>query len=113
MYLILAFVVAAAATASAQSERTTGSFTAPAVGRQTTKPQFQPVRPTGTVPVGALTRAARGNPIQMLNPRAPEKYYGPPEETVVPPPHATTSGRPSQEREEPRYAGVILFGFRW
>ena len=27
-------------------------------------------------PVGAFVRAGRGNPIQMINPRAPQKYYG-------------------------------------
>src|SRR5947209_1865388 len=110
-YLILALTIAAAGSAIAQSERSTGSFSAP-VGRQTKRVQRQPAEPSRGVPVGALSRAARGNPLQMLNPRAPQKYYGPPDETVVPAPHATTPAN-SQEREEPRYAGLILFGLRW
>jgi curli biogenesis system outer membrane secretion channel CsgG len=105
--LILIFTLAAAATAAAQS----GTFTAPVRGRTEARPQRQAPEPTRPVPVGAFPRAARGNAVQMLNPGAPPKYYGPPQETVVPAAY-THAGTP-RAREEPQYAGLILFGFRW
>ncbi len=98
-FLFLGLLIAAAATASAQ----TRSFTAPT----------GPVRPTGVerpIPpvgkgqaAGALPRAARGgNPVQMINPTAPREYYGAPEDTVAP------------DTQDPRrYTGVILFGLRF
>jgi len=69
IYLILGLVIAGiAATASAQT------FTAPATPKKTLRqrpaPPFSNRDITGVVP-----RATRGgNPLQMLNPRAPAKY---------------------------------------
>ncbi len=52
--------------------------------------------------IGALPRAARGNPVQMLNPRAPQKYYAAPQDTVTFDPT-----NPS------RVTGIILVGIVW
>jgi hypothetical protein len=106
-YLILTFVLGAAATVSAQSN----TFTAPVRQQPKARPQAQVPEPSRTVSVGAFPRAARGNPIQILNPLAPPKYYGPPQETVVT--AAQTHAGRQHAREEPQYAGVILFGLRW
>lgn len=52
--------------------------------------------------VGALPRAARGNPLQMVNPLAPRKYYGTPDETVT------------YDQYNPSHiTGIIFFGLRW
>lgn len=63
--------------------------------------EFAPVTTRGEV--GAFSRAARGgNPLQLLNPRAPAIYFGAPQETVTFDPY-----NPSH------ITGIILFGFRW
>jgi hypothetical protein len=84
-----------------------GTFTSPAVRyeqRTEQTQQFEPrTRLRGRVAeVGAIPRAARGNPVQMINPRAPRRYYGHPEETVV-----------ADPQNPNRLVGVILFGLRW
>ena len=56
--------------------------------------------------VGAFPRTAR-NPIQLLNPRAPQRYYGPPQETVV---YETEN---YEANHHPRVNGLILFGLVW
>lgn len=97
-HLLLGLAIAGAALGSAHAQ----SFSAPA--NQPKKPA--PERPVAPVrqrpPVGALPRATRGNPIQMINPRAPKKYYGTPDETVTYDPN-----NPSH------VTGIILFGIRW
>lgn len=52
---------------------------------------------------GALPRGVRGgNPIQLLNPRAPRRYYGAPNDTVT------------YDQDNPSHiTGIILLGFRW
>ncbi len=56
--------------------------------------------------VGAFPRTAR-NPIQLLNPRAPQRYYGPPQETVV---YETEN---YEANHHPRINSLILFGLVW
>jgi len=79
-YLIVALAMfGMVATASAQGTQGTQSFAAPA------KPQpTRPAPPISTREVtGVVPRAIRGgNPLQMLNPRAPAKY-GKAEESVT------------------------------
>ena len=100
-YLIASLLVGAAITsAEAQTRRT---FTAPAgeERREQTEQRTAPV--TTTREAGAIPRAVRGrNPLQILNPAAPRRYFGPPEETVTHDPQ-----NPS------RVTGLILFGLRW
>jgi hypothetical protein len=81
IYLILGFALAAmTATASAQS------FTAPVGGRR--MPASRPAPPISSRAVsGVVPRAIRGgNPLQMLNPRAPARY-GTAQESVSFDPH--------------------------
>jgi len=56
--------------------------------------------------VGAFPRV-RSNPLQLLNPRAPGRYYGPPQETVV---YDTTN---YEANHHPQVSGLILFGLVW
>ena len=97
-HLLAGFVLAAAAIGTAHAQ----SFSAS--GSPSQRPRTQrPVAPTPAgVPVGALPRAARGNPLQMLNPKAPAKYYGTPGETVT------------YDQNNPSHVtGIILFGLRF
>ena len=108
-HLLVGFLVALAAVGTAGAQ----SFRAPVNDNRQERVQRPPAPIyTGKV-IGAFPRAARGgNPLQLINPRAPRKYYGPPQETVVaddlPP-------EPPRNRGESvnSYTGVILFGFRW
>jgi hypothetical protein len=52
---------------------------------------------------GAIPRGVRGgNPLQLLNPRAPHRYFGSLDDTVT------------YDQDNPsRITGIILFGFRW
>jgi hypothetical protein len=96
--LLAAFLLAAAvSTAAAQT------FTAPVDRKPRERVQRRPPAPVYPRPaVGAIPRAARGNPLQMINPMAPRKYYGPPDDTVT------------YDQDNPsRITGIILFGLRW
>ncbi len=77
----------------------------------------EPQRPPAPVytgkTIGAFPRAVRGgNPLQLVNPRAPGKFYASPQETVV---ANESSSDPQRGRGESgnAYTGVVLFGFRW
>ncbi len=97
-HLFAALVIAGAAVGTANAE----TFTAPADPASRVRTE-RPVRPLAPrAPVGAFPRATRGNPVQMLNPRAPSKYYGTPDETVT-----YDSNNPS------RITGIIFFGLRF
>ena len=106
--LVVAFIVAAASLYTAGAQTFTAKVDA---AKKESSRRYAPVYSRG--PVGAFPRAARGNPIQMINPRAPQKYYGPPQETVVADDVSTAPNRTSRGESTNRYAGVILFGFRW
>jgi len=106
--LLVALLLTAAGlgTAGAQSFSTTVN------DRPRDRVRRQPAPVYSTKAVGAFPRVARGNPLQLLNPRAPQRYYGPPQETVMP--DIGTSGPPYNRGESlNRYTGVILFGLRW
>ena len=97
-YLLLGLLIAGAAVGTANAQ----SFSAPA-NQPKKQPTDRPVAPVRErAPVGAFPRETRGNPIQMINPRAPKKYYGTPDETVTYDPN-----NPSH------VTGIILFGIRW
>ena len=97
-HLFVGFLVAVAAVGTAGAQ----TFRAPVSDARQDRVQRPPAPVyTGKV-VGAFPRAARGNPVQMLNPRAPQKYRGTPQETVT------------YDQDNPsRITGIILFGFRW
>ncbi len=102
-FLLVAFfaTVAGLATAGAQTQ----SFSVPTASRdQRMQQQRQPpIPPVRRGELGAFPRAAKGgNPVQMVNPGAPRKYYGAPQDTVTWDP-----SNPS------RITGLILFGFAW
>ena len=105
--LVVAFIVAAAGLSTAGAQTFTAKVDA---AKQERSRRYAPVYSRG--PVGAFPRSARGNPIQMINPRAPQKYYGPPQETVV---ANDVPSSPGHNRGESVniYTGLILLGFRW
>ena len=107
-YLLVGFLVAVAAVGSARAQ----SFRAPVNDERTERAQRPPPPLYRDKVVGAFPRAARGNPLQLLNPRAPQKYRGAPQDTVS----VDDSQRQPQRNqgESPnRFAGVVLFGIRW
>jgi hypothetical protein len=74
-YLIATLLVAAAVIpVSAQTPTASGNFTAPTGPTQQRHRPAPPISQKATVD-GVVPRAIRGgNPLQMLNPRAPRKY---------------------------------------
>ena len=107
-HLLVGFIVALAAVGTAGAQ----SFQAPVNDKK--KEAQRPPAPVSTgKAIGAFPRAARGrNPLQLVNPRAPGKFYASPQETVV---ANESSSDPQRGRGESgnNYTGVILFGFRW
>lgn len=96
-YLLLAvFFAASAAVASAQD------FRAPIDRRPRDRVERAPAPITDRNVVGGIPRGMRGgNPIQLLNPRAPRRYFGPPHQTVTVDPYTG------------KVTGIILFGIHW
>jgi hypothetical protein len=101
-FFIAASLIGLAGIGTAQAQTARGTFTAPATAepRREYFEQRTPLRGR-TTEVGAIPRA-RGNPAQMLNPRAPRRYYGHPDETVV-----------ADPQNPNRIVGIIFFGLRW
>lgn len=98
-YFLAALVIAAASAGTAQAQ----SFSAP-VNEQRREPrQRQPAQVYQRPVAGAIPRAVRGgNPLQMLNPRAPQRYRGSVDDTVT------------YDQDNPsRITGIIFFGIRW
>ena len=106
-YLAAAFVIAAVTISTAGAQNLSTSVNG---SRPQPKQQRQAPEPSTGKAVGAFPRVAN-NPMQLLNPRAPQQYYGRPEDTVV----EGDSVMPPHNRGESvnRYAGVVLFGFVW
>ena len=102
-YIIAAFLGAALAGAADAQTTTRQTFPAP-VGpeeRERTVRREPPVRAAREA--GAIPRGARGgNPAQMINPMAPRRYYGTPDDTVT-----------YDQNNPSRITGIILFGLRW
>ena len=107
-YLLVGLVIAVAAIGTANAQ----NFTAPAAPRtdDTTRVE-RPVTPRPPRSVGAFPRTAR-NPAQLVNPAAPRRYYGPPEETVSGEDPARSRSA-AAESNHFRSTGVILFGLRF
>jgi hypothetical protein len=108
-YLLVGFIIAVAGLCSAQAQ---SSISAPVNGpRQVPKQRPAPNISTGKA-VGAFPRAARGgNPLQLINPRAPQQYYGRVEDTVVQGDRPTPTNNKGESVN--RFAGVVLFGIAW
>lgn len=107
-HLLVALVIAGAAIGTAHAQ----SFSAPA-GTSARERVEKPVTPLPRrAPVGAFPRATRGNPLQMVNPNAPARYYGSPSETV-------SRDRPEEVKSAGLdgnvfpVTGIILFGLRF
>lgn len=97
-YLLVASLATLAALGTAKAQ----SFSAPVNDNRQERVQRPPAPVSQTKTVGAFPRAARGNPLQMLNPRAPQKYRAAPPDTVT-----------FDEANPSHITGIILFGFRW
>ncbi len=71
--------------------------------RERDRVERETIPPVTRGEAGAIPRATRGgNPLQILNPRAPRRYFGHPNDTVT------------YDQENPsRITGIILVGFRW
>ncbi len=98
-HLLAALLLTAAAAATAHAQ----SYSAPINGKPRDRVERRPPPPVTKGEAGAIPRAVRGgNPVQMLNPRAPQRYFGHPNDTVT------------YDQENPsKITGIILFGFRW
>lgn len=98
-FFAVAFLIVAAGLGTAGAQ----TFSAPVGDNNRPQPTRRPPpAPIQRQSVGAFPRAARGNPLQMLNPRAPERYRGSVGDTVTYDPN-----NPS------RITGLIFFGIRW
>ena len=102
-HLLAVFLIAVAGAVTAHAQ----NFSSSANQNRRETVRKTPPQPATVRSVGAFPRATRGNPVQMINPRAPQKYYGPIEETVVWDPF----GRDPYTRNQ--ITGVILAGLRW
>jgi hypothetical protein len=100
--LIACLLIAAAIPAvNAQTPNVSGNFTAPAVPNP---PRHRPAPPISEKPTvdGVVPRAIRGgNPLQMLNPRAPRKY-------------GTSQEAVTYDQDDPyKWRGIKLFEIRF
>ena len=106
--IVLVALLAVAAGITTSEAQSRASFGA-RVGSRAENVERRTPEPVRRGETGAITRAARGgNPIQMLNPGAPRKYYGAPEDTVTWEPNF---GRERDTRHQ--ITGIILFGIVW
>ena len=105
--VLVALVVLAAGigTSEAQTRASFGARTG-ARGENLERRTPEPVR---RGEIGAVPRAVRGgNPVQMLNPGAPRRYYGAPQDTVT---HEPNFNR--ERNTGHTITGIILFGIVW
>lgn len=98
-YLFAAFVLALAAAGTAHAQ----SFSAPINQKPRERVDRATIPPVTRGEAGAIPRAARGgNPLQILNPRAPRRYFAHPNDTIT------------YDQNNPSHVtGIILFGLRW
>ena len=105
--LLAALVIAGAATVSSADAQT---FRAPA-GPTARERVERPVTPLPPRSVGAVPRS-RGNPVQMINPAAPQRYYGSPDETVSSERALDRTRNAAEESSHVPHTGLILCGLR-
>ena len=105
--LLVALLVAAGGIATSEAQ-TRASFRARADARGENIERRAP-QPVRRGEVGAIPRAVRGgNPVQMLNPRAPQRYYGAPQDTVTAEPYFNRERYTGHQ-----ITGIILVGVVW
>ena len=105
---LVALLVSAAGIATSEAQSRT-SFRARADARGENIQQRRAPEPVRRGEIGAIPRAVRGgNPIQMLNPAAPRRYFGPPQDTVTWEPYF---GRERYSGHQ--ITGIILVGIVW
>ncbi|MGI9086212.1 MAG: hypothetical protein ACR2HH_00490 [Chthoniobacterales bacterium] len=110
-YLLLVFCLAAAAVAKNVDAQ---SYSAPINGNRQERAQRPPTPVYREKAVGAFVRGAHGgNPLQLINPRAPRKYRGSPEDTVVADTPSSSSPQRNRGESPNRYAAVVLLGISW
>jgi hypothetical protein len=105
-FVLVALLVIAAGICTSEAQ-TQASFSA----RSGTRSENleRPPEPVRRGEIGAIPRAARGgNPLQMLNPRAPRRYFGAPQDTVT---HEPNFNR--ERNTGHTITGIILFGIVW
>ncbi len=102
--LLVALFATAAAIVSAEAQTQSQSYAAP-INKHKNLPKQAPT-PTQARAIGAIPRAGR-NPLQLLNPRAADRYFAPPQETVV---YDTAN---YEANRHPQATGLILFGLGW
>ena len=101
-FLVASFLIVVAAISSAEAQ-TRRTFTAPAGDARTDRTERRVAPTRSRQPEGAFPRGARGgNPLQLLNPMAPRRYYGSADDTVTYDPN-----------DPRRVTGIILVGLRW
>jgi hypothetical protein len=106
IFLVALLVTAAGLATSEAQNRASFRAGAGARGENIERRAPEPVR---RGEIGAIPRAVRGgNPVQMLNPLAPRRYFGAPQDTVTHEPYFSRD----------RYAGhqingIILVGIAW
>jgi hypothetical protein len=104
---LVALLVSAGGLATSEAQ-TRASFRARADARGENI-ERRPPEPVRRGEIGAIPRAVRGgNPIQMLNPRAPRRYFGAPQDTVT---HEPYFGRERYSGHQ--ITGIILVGVVW
>ena len=102
-YIIAAFLGAVVAGTAGAQTSTRQTFTAPVDPEQRDRNVRREAPVRAAREAGAIPRAARGgNPAQMVNPMAPRRYYGTPDDTVT-----------YDQNNPSRITGIILFGLRW
>jgi hypothetical protein len=104
-YLLIGFLVGAATLATSGAQ--TQNFSAQGGSREGRMQRQAPPAPARRGEIGAFTRGVRGgNPLQLINPRAPRKYYGAPQDTV-------TWEQRGDYYTRSQITGLILFGIVW
>ena len=106
IFLVALLVTAAGIVNSEAQSRASFSARGGARGENIERRAPEPVR---RGEIGAIPRAVRGgNPLQMVNPGAPRKYYGAPQDTVTWEP-----GFGRERNTGHQITGIILFGIAW
>jgi hypothetical protein len=105
---LVALLVAAGGIATSEAQ-TRASFRAQTGARSENLERGRTPEPTRRGEIGAIPRAVRGgNPVQMLNPQAPRRYFGAPQDTVTAEPYF------NRERYTGHHiTGIILIGVVW
>ena len=104
-HFLVVFLIAIAGSVTAHAQ--TQNFSAQGGSREQAVQRQAPPAPARRGEIGAFTRGVRGgNPLQIINPRAPRRYYGAPQDTV-------TWEQRGDFHTRSQITGLILFGIVW